>query len=172
MKTKIKKGIEIKYSNENYNGVFNYLRKNSNINDEVNATYWPTREYDVKCLTDFSNTKNFYTQDKPNSWICFEFKKHKIIPSNYTIKSHNCSPNCCQPKSWRIDGSNDNNEWIQLDKQENCTYLNGANLIHTFDINNNEEQEFKYIRMYQTGPNCQNSNQLALCSIEFYGRLL
>lgn len=124
-------------------------------------------------IEDFSD---FYTKDEPDSWICFEFKNYKIIPTCYTLKSHNNSSGGCQPRTWIIEGSNDNQKWTKIDEQKNCTYLNDKNVFHTFLINGNEgKNPFKFMRIRQTGQNWCDSygwrNILALSCIEFYGLL-
>ena len=115
----------------------------------------------------------YQTRDITNSWMCFEFKKHQIIPSNYTIRSYN-SANHNHLKNWVFEGSTDNNNWIILDQQENNSFLNGSSLVHSFQISNKnlDQQSFKYLRIRQTGQNWINQNYLMMNSIEFYGKLI
>ena len=54
----------------------------------------------------------------------FDFKDHKIIPTDYTLKSNSSSANVQKPKSWVIEGSNDNNSWEVIDEQVNYNYYN------------------------------------------------
>ena len=85
-------------------------------------------------------------EDDKDAWLCFDFKKHRIIPTNYTIRSFHALPNeGAHPKSWVIEGSNDNHDWTILDKQKDCPLLNGMNLVHTFSIENPEEKDFRFI---------------------------
>ena len=49
-----------------------------------------------------------YSKDQPNNWLCFDFKEHRIIPTDYTIKSYHVEKNYRSPKSWAIEVSNDN----------------------------------------------------------------
>lgn len=42
-----------------------------------------------------------------NSWIKLDFKRHKIIPTDYTIRSFFRDKNGNHPKSWVIEVSND-----------------------------------------------------------------
>lgn len=169
-----KRTKEVPFSNNELKGLFNYFRTQSNIDDEVKVTYSSYSNGDLKLLLDIENTTNhFFTQNIENSWVCFEFKKHNIIPSSYSIRSKNHSPGGCHPKNWIIQGSVDGNTWIKVDEQKNCSYLNGKLLVHTFpiqnQIENKKEQGFKYIRLQQTAPNFNNDNYLEFCSIEFYG---
>ena len=165
---------EIKYSNENFNGVFNYLSKNSNIDEEVSVTASSNGGGDWHQLIDIGNTNNcYYTNSESNPSICFEFKKHRIMPTNYTIRAHNSSSGNRHPKSWIIEGSEDNKKWIKIDERIDCSFLNGAKRVHTFHIKNEEEKEFKFIRIKHINNTWDNSNNaIYICSIEFYGNLI
>ena len=167
--------VAIPYSEQNINGILQYLKQNSNINDQINITSSSQQKGSLQNLLKFSDGGDFYTLDEPDSWICIEFKKYKIKPTSYTLKSHNNSPGGCQPKNWVIEGSIDNQHWIKIDEQSNCSYLNGNKIVHTFPIQYNNDESFKSLRIRQTGPNWCDSdgwrNILALYSIEFYGIL-
>ena len=169
----------ISFSKNNLNGVFNFLQKNSNIEEEVKVTSSSYGGGDWHQLIQIDNSNNnFYTNNENNPWICFEFKKHQIIPTSYTIKSCNASyPYGNQyPKNWIIEGSEDNKNWEIIDEQQNCEFLKGSNYTHTFSIkkkNNSNEKEFKFIRIRHIG-NCWNNsyNALNISSIELYGTII
>lgn len=121
------------------------------------------------------NTKYFGTNDysvPENNWICFEFINHKVILYEYTIRSHPFSANYSHAKNWIIQCSNDGNSWITVDERENCEDLNGYNFTHTFVMNKQNPNAFKYVRMQNTGKNWQNYAYLFMDSIEFYGKLV
>lgn len=115
----------------------------------------------------FDQKKSFWTKNEQISWICVDFKKYKIKPTHYTIRS-------CQgadyPKSWVIEVSNDNNKWDVIDEQTDCSYLNGSYNVHTFKINNQNRCNVKYIRIRQI-QNCNNTYHLGIGSLEFYGTI-
>lgn len=127
-------------------------------------------------MLDLDNITSFETKDIPNSWICFEFKNHQIIPQSYIIRTIHSEDNY-HLKSWVVEGSNDKSNWIKIDEHKNDSSLKGQSRVHLFNITkNSNEQLFKYIRILQTGPNWYNnndrSNVLLISSIEFYGRLI
>lgn len=162
----------ILFENREFDGVFNYLRKNSNLDDEVNISYSSFGGGDPKNLLIFDDQNlSFFTENKENSWICFEFRKRKFIPKNYTMRSYNWTKNVSHPKSWVIEASNDKNEWLIIDQEEDCSFLNGKCLVYTFSIDNEQDLPFRFIRIRQTGPNWANYNFLKFDSIEFYGTL-
>lgn len=170
-----KKVTEISMSGNNLKGIFNYFNTESNIKNEVSVTCSSHRHGDLYLLLDIENTKNkFFTYNESSSWVCFEFKNRAVIPSGYSIRSKNNSEGSCHPKSWVIECSDDKNDWVTIDEQNNCPFLNGSSFVHTFPIRNleNMKKEIKYIRMRMTGPNWYSSESLDMCSIEFYGQIM
>lgn len=171
----LKKFVNIQYKEKTLRGIFSYLRTHSNINDEVKVTYSSRFDGDLDLLLDIECQRNdFYTANLENSWICFEFKNHKIIPSSYTIRSCYYEKNKQHPKSWIVEGSENGFDWTIVDEQRNCSALNGSNLVRNFSIKNESEKKFKFIRIHQTERNWNsffNVNCLSFCSIELYGKL-
>lgn len=166
--------IEIETKENQFDGILNYLQTHSNIKEEINITASSVNDGDPFNLLQYDNKGNRYqTCDITNSWMCFEFKKHQIITSNYTIRSYNDNRHN-HLKNWVFEGSTDNNNWIILDQQENNSFLNGSSLVHSFQISNKNlaQQSFKYLRIRQTGQNWINQNYLMMNSIEFYGKLI
>ena len=167
---------EIPFSGDIKEGIINYLRKESNINEEVKVTKSSGNCGSVDLLLKIgeeSKSNNFGTKSRPNSWISFEFTKHQVKLSNYTIRTHSSWSTSWNPKQFVIEGSNDNNNWTKIDEQNNCQSLNEGNYIHTFSIKNTQNSEFfKFIRIRQTGPNWSGSHHLFINSIEFYGFLI
>lgn len=165
---------EIFYTNQEFDGLINFLRKQTNIEDEINVTYSKLRYGDPKTIFQYENNNNNYinTNDSPNSWFCFELKKHQIIPTNYTIRTYNCSPNSAHLKNWILEGSNDNKSWKELDSENDCQYLNGPNYFHTFPIKNDSNESFKFLRIRETKGDWQNTHYVVLNLIEFYGQLI
>lgn len=169
-------GREIEYTNKNLDGIFSYFRKESNIDEEVKVTYSSMRGGDLKTLLDINDQSNyFYTCSQSNAWVCFEFTKHQIIPSCYSLRTNSNGERGPHLKNWVIEGSNDKSKWITIDEQSNNSYLNGRYFVHTFQISqkqNLNEKGFKFIRIRQTGLNWNSTCFLELCSTEFYGKII
>ena len=160
-----------------YKGIFNYLQKQTGgkIENEVNftASSLYNNSYHQRYVAIFGDQRNaFRSANRANSWICFDFKEHRVVPTHYTIRSRDWCPNSNHPKSWVIQGSNDNNSWETIDEEKDCPILNGNSVVHTFTMNHPKPTKFKYIRMYSTGPNWSNNNYLAFESFEIYGRFI
>lgn len=54
------------------------------------------------CLYGNESNKYFYTDNLQNSWICFDFKDHRIIPTSYIIKSGWHLQNGHHPRMWIV----------------------------------------------------------------------
>lgn len=168
-----KKGVEFAFTGNNeFNGIINHLRTKSGgkIDNEIEikaSSNNNPNDSDVRGITMFDQKKSFWTKNEQISWICVDFKKYKIKPTHYTIRS-------CQfanyPKSWVIEVSNDKNKWDVIDEQTDCSYLNGSYNVHTFKINNPNRCNVKYIRIRQI-QNCRNTYHLGIGSLEFYGTI-
>lgn len=156
-----------------FEGILNYFQKYSNINEEINITHSPDLSGKPDTLYNFENKSNIFNlQNHLEQWICFEFKKHNIILTNYTIRSYISGR--YHPKSWIIEGSNDLNVWDQIDEQKNCLFMKGRTYynnihVHTFAIQNKDKKSFKYIRLTQTDENWGGDHDFVINCIEFYG---
>ncbi|KAK8896668.1 hypothetical protein M9Y10_014581 [Tritrichomonas musculus] len=162
--------------NKPFDGIINYLRKesNGNLESKIEITSTPIRGSRVpqNAILYEDQTKWFHSSNIENSWICFYFKDHRIVLKDYIIRSSNYAQNNEHPKSWVIEGSNDNSKWEICDEQKNCNFLNGNNIVHTFSIHNENLKEFRYIRMRQIDTNWRNDNDLSIDSFELYGKLI
>ena len=170
-----KQSTEFKYegNDSQFNGIIRYLmsKSNGNISNEMSITTNHFREEQHK--PDFSVSfddpdRYFLSKCEEGSWICFDFKEHRVIPKHYTIRTHDCD----YSKSWVIEGSENESEWVTLDSQTNCDHLKGSKKVHTFGISDPNSREFKFIRMRQTGKNWSNCNCLRINSFEIYGTLI
>lgn len=175
----MKRGLDLSFKGQEFKGIFNHLQTQSNIENEVNLTASSDSGYgDLKNLLQFDNLDNyFHTDSVENSWICFELKKHSIIPTHYTLrseKSNGVGGN--HLKSWVIEVSNDSNDtnsWIKIDEQKDNSFLNGSNYVHTFPIKNHISEDYKFIRIRNTGPNWYaGHNYVMLNAVEFYGQMM
>lgn len=115
--------------------------------------------------------RRFYSGRQKNCWICFDFLNNRVAPTNYTIRSIPWRQNCCHPKSWVIEGSNDQLIWDKLDEKINCPLLNGSSIVQTFDMKNVAMKEYRFIRMRMTNTNWSGNSYFAIESFEIYGAL-
>lgn len=157
--------------NDNFNGIFNFLGEHSNLNEEIEITASSVERGNLHHLVSSCHHHHeFHTKNLAGSWICFEFLKRKVIPSNYTLRSNCWGVNYENLKNWVFEGSNDSKNWDILNSQNNCSYLNGQSFVHNFQVKNINNRSFKYFRIRQTGTNCGSSNYLCFNCIELYGK--
>lgn len=173
------KNLNLK-SNQNdneFNGILNFLRNSANghLENEVNITASSTYTWSQlpRCVANFdSNQKNYFISNNiPNSWIKFEFKNVRVRTTGYTIKSRE-NLEFPHPKSWVIEGSNNDKEWEILDDEKNCPILNGSNVVHTFSMKYQSMKEFRFVRMRLTGKTWNNNDILSISSFELHGSII
>lgn len=165
------------YENQDFKGIINYLRLKTKgkIENEISITsssnYGTDFASNVSLFDDIDRV--FQSGNQQNAWICFDFKEKRVIPFHYSIRSYyHYSKNAHHPRTWVIEASNDSERWEQIDEQKDCEGLNGRYLSETFKIKNDDNREFRYIRMRQTGPSWAGSNYLTIDSFELYGSLV
>ena len=124
------------------------------------------RDIDLRELINFEWKKCWTSANVPNSFLQFDFGKHMVAITHYTIKTYPCGPNYSHLKSWTLEGYK-GGQWFELDKRENCNDLNGKSKICTFSCSFVEE--FNIIRLRSTGPNHYGDNYLIVTNIEFFG---
>jgi hypothetical protein len=95
-------------------------------------------------LADPERDTAFQTNDESDSWFCYDFNNRTIKLTHYSIRSYGIRHLSGHSKSWVIEGSVNGRLWIELDRRENDTELNGVKPIQTFSVSRSEE-----IRMIQ-----------------------
>lgn len=169
--------IKLLYApNKEFKGIFNYIKSLGNFARKVNITSSSIARNDLQFsptnVVNYDSNKYFMSSDLDSSWICFDFKDYRIIPTDYTILSYE-NPSDQHPNSWVIEGYNDTDDsWKIIDEENNCNLLNGGSKVHTFRIRKQSKQEFRMIRMRQTAKNCLDNNCLLISSFELYGTLI
>lgn len=173
------KSIKIDYNFSNqFTGLLNHIRtKNPNsIFNEIKITssslYKNDEEYSPQNVIQYENSNvEFCTSSQKNSWLCFDFIDHQIEPNYYLIRACDYKKNSDHPKSWVIEGSNDDINWDLLDTQNNNSNLNGANFVASFSIKNPDSKKYRFLRMRQLESWCSNNDFFNINNIEFFGTL-
>ena len=166
---------------EEFNGLLRYLSEGSNgnihdngtINITSNSIYNDNNGYHPKNLVNYQNNEQNNYQSKNDNqdiYVCFDLKDRRIQMTSYSIKSYAAGQNWHHLKNWKIEVSNDGNEWTTIDEHKNDSTLNGDRAIGTFKIQQ-ETQFYRFIRLHQTGKNWANGNLICFYCIEFYGKL-
>jgi hypothetical protein len=124
-----------------------------------------------KCfeVTNFGWKGHFYTANRPNSWIQFDFNPRQVALTDYTLKSDLSKG--YHLLHWKLEGSHDGKNWVVRDKR-GTQDLNGMSIVKSYRcIPEQTPTFFRYIRLTQTGENASGENDLFLCNIEFFGML-
>lgn len=112
--------------------------------------------FDTSFFCNYYIYQNLYVSDKNNCFIEFDFgPSYKVDISSYFIQSNNSDPSKYHhPKSWKINGSNDRENWTLLDNRSNEDKLNGSlkkfNFICQEGKYGNPDSRFRYIRYIQS----------------------
>jgi hypothetical protein len=90
--------------------------------------------------------------------------------THYSIRTRrdNNSHHLC---SWILEGSHDGLKWVTIDQHVNDTSLNDVGEISTVLILESFQEEFRIIRLRQTGKNSSRTDYLVVNAIEFFGIL-
>ena len=113
----------------------------------------------------------FRSANKPNAWICYDFKTRRVIPTSYTIRTYGGGAGWSHLKSWVFEVSNDGKAWSVVDRRENIAALNGCHVTCNFPINPAPQMSFRFLRVRQTGKNHRAEDYLCLTSLEVFGTL-
>ena len=168
-----------KKENEELSGILDYLYKKTNgeiekeikfISSSVNSNSSCHQPQNI--ANHEEQNKNFCSENSSSSWICIDFNKYKIVPTDYEIRSRNGTTNWYHPKSWIIECSNDNIQWEILDEQIDCPSLNGKRITCSFKLKNHIKNEYRYFRMRNIGQDWYGANYLTIEAFEIYGKLV
>ena len=126
----------------------------------------------------FFDDKNYYSEDKADSYICFNFLRRKVKIDYFNIFYAQYNKNCLI--HFRIEGSNDTTNWITLltvnnNDERNNSEANGDlyTIKHPYYPKEDEYKlYYKYIRIIQTGYSYNSySYVMGIKNIEFYGNI-
>ena len=108
--------------------------------------YTPDKAFDDQFSDNSDGSRWLVPQSSlPNVFVKYQFpngKKPKVI--EYRIKSQHYSPNNRSPKSFELQGSNDDSNWTTLDSESNQTNW-GADQWKSFSIDS--PGEFEYYKL-------------------------
>ena len=155
---------ECKFNGKELEGIISHLKKTEGNKIKENTSLrltggsYPHPSFPITNIIEYDekNINEYYynwSAKKPSSesdsWIEFDFKERRVSLSSYTIRADADGPNCCwKPKTWRIVGSNDHEHWTVLNRQTNCSELNGSYKQHRF-LCEGVNDYFRFIRYIQ-----------------------
>ena len=134
---------------------------------EVTASSVSSNSYQAKNAVELGTDSFFQSNSEPTSWICYDFKRQRVTPTSYSIRTVACA---C-PRSWALEVSNDGEKWEAVDTRNNNRDLNAEYVTHNFVITAPPRGSFRFIRLRQTGKNHTENDCLAITSLEVFGIL-
>jgi hypothetical protein len=121
-------------------------------------------------VVDLGTDSCFTTGVSPIQWICLEFKRHHVKVSHYSIRTFDGQPGEAHLKSWIVDGSQDGQNWIDLDERRDNDQLNCSNAVASFEVT--RSALCRFIRIRQAGVNHSGNHRIALSAFELFGSIL
>ncbi|MBO4370939.1 MAG: carbohydrate-binding protein [Paludibacteraceae bacterium] len=121
----------------------------------------------AKIIDNLSNTKNYIYIGATFNQVWYRYESAVPAVLNwYTITSAN-DTQARDPKSWKLQGSNDGNNWTDLDTQNNVTFT-ARFQTKRFDISGNSTA-YKYFRLYITERYANTDNGFQMAEWQLYG---
>lgn len=112
-------------------------------------------------------TNDAHTNRENNAWFKVDLGLNRLVINHYTLQARPGTDQ--QPRSWKIEGSNDDITYVELDVQNNNPLLSNGS-FYSKPISNQTES-YKYYKLTQTGVNSVNDTYFVLGEWELYGTL-
>ena len=129
----------------------------------------PRTIIEPEAILDPTNINEWVSGNEPNSWIQFDFKDKKIKLDNYSIMTFSGQQGSTHMKSWKVEASLDDIEWVVLDEVKDDDSLNSSNAVLTRPVDTTEF--YRYFKITQTDKNQFGTYCMAIRRIEFFGVL-
>ena len=114
----------------------------------------------------------FKSDDKPNSWIGYDFRERRVSPTSYSIMSYPTGPGGINLKSWVLEVSSDGGtSWTAVDSRNDNFDLNDKLVTRNFAISAPLSGSFRFVRLRQTGKNHAGNDRLGLSRLEIFGKV-
>ena len=114
----------------------------------------------------------WYSNNTHDSWLMFDFKEKRLLLRDYSVKSP-CKDGYLQFLHWRIQGSNDNATWTDLDARD-TEYQRSSDMYYTRHFQCRQTHAaYRFIKIRHTGTSRPSDGFLSmiLSEIEFFGTL-
>lgn len=163
---------KIEFNPENpLNGIFAHLNQKHNGNLQTRGIVYVTASTTLGnhpwqvIETDW--TSHWVSEDLPDQWIKIDLKNARMALTHYSLKTYNYVTGGNHLRSWVLEGSINDQDWVELDRRQSTNDLNEKNKIQTYQVKT--PGLFRFFRLTQTGKSHCDSNMMALTSIEFFG---
>lgn len=157
------------------NGIFKFLQSSSNdnvyVSGAIDVTTSSINSGSIENLFDQSKNTAIKVKDDKNSFIIIDFKDKKVNVKNYYLSVPAIKYSGSRPKTWIVDGSNDEQNWEMIDSQQNNSQLTNYGAFSTFACKNHNENYYRYIRIKEIISQ-DKSHMMLLSEIELFGSII
>ena len=143
------------------------VHENGLVEVTASSIFSDSSQFQAQNAVELGTDTFFNSKSEPAPWICYDFKKQRVTPTSYSIRTVR---RCC-PRSWALQVSNDGQKWDVVDARDNNEDLNASYVTHNFTISTPPRGSFRFIRLRQTGRNHDGNNYLGITSLEVFGTL-
>ena len=123
-----------------------------------------------KNATDLETRSFFISKPNSNSWICYDFKERRVLPTSYSVKSYDCGPGGWNLKSWVLEVSQNGSDWTVVDSRNDNHDLDDSLVTRNFTISQSPKEAVQFIRLHQLA-NQNGNHQLCIAALEIFGTL-
>ena len=109
---------------------------------------------------------NWCSTNTPNSSFIISFHQFRLRITNYSMRSRGTDV-FDMPKSWVVEGSNDNTTWKYIDQQLVTTCFKEINKVHTFQVSHSGL--YRYFRFTHHKTNHHERNFFCLGKVDLFG---
>jgi hypothetical protein len=106
-----------------------------------------------------------------NNWVCYDFKKRRIVPFVYTNGINDGGHGGAHLKSWLVETSADWKNWRTVVREEDDNQLNGSLFMGTFEVAVPCGEKCHFMRLVNIGRNHFGNGQVRMSAWEIFGIL-
>lgn len=121
---------------------------------------------------DFTGKSRFAFEDEKDGSFTIDFGDRRVSITHYAMHVRaEYGKNNHQPKNWRIEATENGENWDVIDERSNDESLNAQNASALFECENKTSKNYKIIRYVITGPDHFNCHYSTFTGLEFFGRI-
>ena len=160
-------------------GLFYYLGTNKNTVSWVNpqpskieVSASSVQFGNVATLSDRQDTEFYTTTGGQDGWVKVHILTGKLKCNHYSIRNRYRYDNDAGSalRNWKLQGSNNDIDWVDLDIQTNNTSLIASSQWLT--LSSISSESYCYFRLLETGVNSSGNYAICLSEIEVYGEYI
>ena len=156
--------LTIRYKNNAKNFV-----KTQNSSQQFDYVNWGSSDVLINYeLYSSIGPSNWCSENDKDSFFILHFPKNSVKITNYTFVNRNHDKRNF-PENWKVEGSNDGDDWEYIDHRIDYKELNDLGVMKTFQVNN--PGKYKYFKFTQNGTNYSNQLYFTLGKVDIFGLL-